>query len=278
MKSLYRILNFSRYTIYVIIVMAILVPLLSPIGIPIKIGREARNFYEIIGRTQPGEVLLLDVHFALAAAVECMPQVTAIASQAFDQGLKIILVSMNPEGEPFAMQALQELGKAGARYGEDVVYLGFVPGDELAIVSMLSDLHKTVPQDYKGTRLSDLPLTAKVKSGAEIAISVPVTSDASAPEYWTRQVKPYPSMKLLMASQASLWPKIQPYLATGQIKGALNGARGAAEYELLLNKKGAAVASMDATSVAYLTFIVLVIIGNIVHWIEPRAKEKEGIK
>lgn len=277
-ETLYRIVNMPRLVIYTIITVAILLPLLKPLGIPIAIGKEAKVFYELVDALKPGDVVWIDAHISLSASVECVPQMLAIAHHARSKGAQIILLAMSADGQPFANRLLNELTAAGAKYGEDIVYLGFVPGGEPGVAALMADLHKTVPNDYQSTPLSQLPLTARVKNGNDLAMVVPVTSDATAPDYWTRQIQPYKNTKLTMASQASLWPKVQPYLPTGQIKACLNGARGAAEYELLLNKKGQAVASMDATSVAYLTFLGFVVLGNVAHYLKPKEAVKGGGK
>jgi hypothetical protein len=276
MEGLHKIVNLSRPTIYIIITLAILAPLLRPIGIPIAVGKDAQNFYNLVNSLKAGDVMWLDSHISLSAAVECLPQMVAIAYHAQSRGVKIVMLAMSADGQPFAERVLQEILGRGAKYGEDIVYLGFVPGGEPGVASLMADLHKTVPNDYKGTPLASLPLTSRVKSAKDLAVVVPVTSDATAPDYWTRQIRPYPTVALTMASQASLWPKIQPYLPTGQIKAALNGARGAAEYELLIKRPGQAVGSMDATSVAYLTFVLFILLGNLAYHLKPKGKAAAG--
>jgi len=276
-----KIFRWNRLTIYAIITLAILFPLVRPIGIPIPIGESARTFYELVDNMKPGDIIWVDSAFSLSAAVECVPQLEAISQHALKKGAKVIMLAMSPDGQPFAERALAALIEQGAVYGEDIVYLGFVPGEEPAIAAMMSDLHRAVPRDYRGTPLTDIPITKNVRTGNDIAIVVPVTSNATAPDFWTRQIAPYPNTVLTMASQASLWPRIQPYLPTGQIAAALNGARGAAEYELMIGKPSIAVASMDATSIAYLTFVLFIIVGNLAHWLAPDKKvaaKKDGDK
>lgn len=273
---MHRLFNWSRPVIYLFVTVAMLIPLVKPLGIPVPVGKDARKYYDAVNALKPDDIVWMDSHLSLSAAVECYPQMVATAIHAYKRGAKIVFLAMNPDGQPFAEKAMNEVIAQGAKYGEDVIYLGFVPGGEPALAALLADVHKAVPNDYKVTPLASLPLGARIRSGKDIAVAVPVTSDASAPDYWTRQVKPYPNIALLMASQASLWPKIQPYTATGQIKAALNGARGAAEYELLINRKGQATASMDATSVAYLTFIFLILIGNLAFYTRPKASGGKG--
>lgn len=270
MQRLYKIVNLSRPVIYLAITIGILIPRIRPIGIPIAISDTTRSYYNFINGLKPGDILWLDSHFALPAAVECVPQMNATAYHAHSRGVKILLTAMSAEGKPFAENTLQALLQQGAKYGEDVVYLGFLAGEEATISSMLRDLHKTVPNDYLGKPLSAYPLTARIKSGSEIRAAASVTSSSDTPDIWTRQIKPFPNLAFLNLSNSTNWPKVQPYIATGQIKAGLNGSRGAAEYELLLNRKGQAVSSMDATSIAYLVFIGYIICGNLAHYLKPK--------
>jgi hypothetical protein len=205
--------------------------------------------------------------------VELMPGMTATANYAYNKGIKIVFTSPTPVGEEFSKQLTSELVNKGAKYGEDVVDLGYLPGGEPTVAAVLSDFHKSAPVDYKGTAVAELPLMTRVKSGADLAIVVVVTGDASAPDMYTRQMKPYPNCMLTFSSQGTLWPKIQTYLPTGQVKAAINSQRGAAEFELLTGLKGRAAASMDATSIAWLVFIGLIVFGNLAYFTAPK---KEG--
>lgn len=270
MKVLYRIMNLSKYTVYALVVAAILVPLIRPLGIPVKVTQDTINFYSELEKLQPNDVVLFDINFALAAASELVPQITAISHHLVERGAKCLVVSTHPEAYPFALTMVEEWKKLGSTYGEDMVYLGFVPGDELAVASILTDLHQTAPNDYEGVPLSSLPLAARLKSGADLTAVVSINTNASGPDYWTRQAKPFPNITLLLASQASLKANIQMYISTGQIKASLNGSRCTAEYELLLEKPGKALAMMDATSSVFGVFLLFVVFGNIVQYLRPR--------
>jgi hypothetical protein len=54
-----------------------------------------------------------------------------------------------------------------------------------------------------------------------------------------------------------------PYYNSGQIKGMLQGLRGAAELELIIGSPSDAVKSMDALSVGHLVIILFIVLGNI---------------
>lgn len=277
MERLYKFFNLGRPAIYIAVTLLILAPLVKPLGLPVPIGQSTRDYKAAIDTLQPGDVMWINSGLSVEMGVELMPGMTATANYAYNKGVKIVFNSPVPAGTEFAKQLVNELTAKGAKYGEDVVDLGYLPGGEPTIAALLSDFHKSAPVDFEGTPTAEIPLMSRVKSGSDLAIVVVVTGDASAPDMYTRQMKPYPNCMLTFSSQGTLWPKIQTYLPTGQVKAAINSQRGAAEFELLTGLKGRAAAAMDATSIAWLTFVGFIIFGNVAHFLAPKVKTgKEG--
>ncbi len=274
---MYKFFNLSRPVIYIAVTVLILAPLVKPLGLPVPIGQSTRDYKAAIDSLASGDVMWIISGLTVEMGVELTPGMTATANYARNKGINLILSSPVPAGVEFAKQLVSQLKASGAVYGENVVDLGYLPGDEPTIAALLGDFHKAAPADFEGTPVADLPLMSTVKSGSDVDIMVVVTGDASAPDMYTRQVKAYPNCMLTFSSQGTLWPKIQTYLPTGQVKAAINSQRGAAEFELLTGLKGRAAAAMDATSIAWLTFVGLIIFGNVAHFLEPNAKTgKEG--
>jgi len=72
-------------------------------------------------------------------------------------------------------------------------------------------------------------------------------------------------------------PTMLPYVnEQQQLVGLLGGLKGAAEYELLINKPGFATKGMDAQSVAHLIIILFILIGNIGYF--ATRKQKDNLK
>lgn len=276
MKSLYNVLNLSKYTIYALVILAMLIPLVRPIGIPVKITKDTEKFYAAMEEFQAGDVVLWDIHFQLSSANELIPQITAMAYHLVQRGAKCIIVSMHPEAYPFALDAVEEFKAHGKVYGTDMVYLGYLPGEEVAVASLLSDLHQTVPNDYQGTPIASLPLTANVKTGHDLTAVVSINT--SGPGSWTRQLPSFKNIDLLYASIANTKATIQTYLDTGQIKASLDGSRCTAEYEVLLERPGKALGLQDASSCTFLVFLVFLVFGNIVQHMKPSVSRKGDAK
>ena len=71
-------------------------------------------------------------------------------------------------------------------------------------------------------------------------------------------------------------PGLYPLLRSGQINGLIGGLRGAAEYEILIDQKGKAIAGMDAQSATHLAIIVLVIICNMFYFSLRKQAKQQG--
>ena len=67
-----------------------------------------------------------------------------------------------------------------------------------------------------------------------------------------------------------------PYLNAGQLEGLLGGMRGAAEYEVLIDRPDQGLRGMDSQSVIHLIIIVLIAVGNAAYFISKRGKTPSG--
>ena len=83
------------------------------------------------------------------------------------------------------------------------------------------------------------------------------------PEDYVRQVYGTYKTRIIAGVPAVAITQVAPYVQAGQIEGILGGLPGAAECEILVQKRGQAVAAMDAQSLAHLLIIVLIAFRNI---------------
>ncbi|MEQ1656890.1 MAG: hypothetical protein ABL960_14450, partial [Nitrospira sp.] len=78
-----RMLNIDRRIIFVVIGLCTLLPLLYPVGLPIKISQEVRGVYDHIESLPERSVVLLSLDFDPASKPELYPQAVAILRHAF---------------------------------------------------------------------------------------------------------------------------------------------------------------------------------------------------
>jgi hypothetical protein len=70
-------------------------------------------------------------------------------------------------------------------------------------------------------------------------------------------------VKIVSGASGVTVPYLLPYISSGQLSGLLGGLRGAAEYEMLSDRKGTAVAGMDAQSLSHGVILSFIIAGNV---------------
>ena len=81
-----------------------LLPLLFPVGLPIKISSEVRGVYDYIESLPEGSVFLLSLDFDPASKPELYPQAVAILRHAFKKNLRVVAMTLWVSGTGLADQ------------------------------------------------------------------------------------------------------------------------------------------------------------------------------
>ncbi len=272
-----RMLKIDRRIIFLMIGLCTLLPLLYPVGLPIKISSEVRGVYEHIESLPEHSVFLLSIDFDPASKPELYPQAIALLRHAFRKNLRVVTMTLWVSGTGMADQLVtyvaQEMGK---EYGKDYAFLGWSPGGQAVIINMGQDLYSAFPSDYSGKPTKDLPVLEGVRSLRDITYMVSLGAGRPGVEEWYVFGKDKYKFELGGGCTGVMAPGLYPLLRSGQINGLIGGLRGAAEYESLIGQKGKAVAGMDAQSATHIAIIVLVIICNVFYLSLRRAARTQG--
>lgn len=268
-----RMLRIDRRIIFLVIGLCTLLPLLFPVGLPIKISSEVRGVYDYIDNLPEGSVFLLSLDFDPASKPELYPQAIAILRHAFRKNLRVVAMTLWVSGTGLADQIISQTAKeAGKESGKDYVFLGWSPGGSAVILNMGQDLYNTFPADYGGKATKGLPVLAGVQNLRDVAYAVTLAAGNPGVEAWYVFGKDKYKFELGGGCTGVMAPGLYPLLRSGQINGLIGGLRGAAEYETLIGQKGRAVAGMDAQSATHLAIIVLVAICNVFYFSLRRQK------
>jgi len=265
-------LNLDRRTIFILIAIAVVLPLIFKLGLPNKVTPEVKNFFEKIESIEDSSVVLISFDFEASSFPEIQPLANSILQHLFAKNLKVIGISLLAEGTALGEKVLMENAlEYNKRYGKDFVFLGFRPQITATILGLGEDFYKVFPEDYYGNSTLSLELTRNIKDYKDITLLVSV-ADGDLPLYWVNFAVARYEKDLAVLSTAVMATSFYPFLNSGQIKGLVSGLKGAAEYEILLGKPGMGAKGMDAQSMAHLLIILLVILGNIGYWMERRKK------
>ena len=272
-----RILSLDRRFIFILIGLVILIPLLYPIGLPVRVSAEVQRVYDYIERLPEGARMVISLDYDPASKPELQPMTVAILRHAFRRKLRLIGLTLWPTGTSMAESELTRIGQEfGKVYGRDYVFLGYAPGEANAILSMGQDLYAAFPTDYYGTPTPTIPVLNAIRSLQDVAYVFSLSAGFPGLDTWYVYGKEKYGFELGGGSVAVSVPKFYPLLNTGQIQGLLGGLRGAAEYETLLNMPGKARAGMDAQSATHFLIIGLIVVCNGLYFLSGRAGRGSG--
>lgn len=265
--------NIDHRVIYVVLILALVVPLLSPIGIPLSVNATTKEVFETIEGLNPAtDIVLLSFDYSPGGSPDVHPQAVVIAEHLHRRGLKWVAVSFWDAGPMYAEQIMQEYEKKGAVYGRDFINLGFLSGGETAIKNFGDNPKTAFTKDFRGNNVADLPLMAGIDDIKDFAYTFDFVSGNPGFQEWVRQVQGPHGIKYGVGIVTVSVPQVMPFIQAGQVKGMLQGLRGAAEYEVLLGAPGAGAAKMDAQSMGHMVIILFIILGNIAFFLDKKKK------
>ena len=272
-----RMLKIDRRIIFLVIGLCTLLPLLYPVGLPIKISSEVRGVYDHIESLPEQSVFLLSIDFDPASKPELYPQAIALLRHAFRKNLRVITMTLWVSGTGMADQIVTQVAKEMSKeYGTDYAFLGWSPGGQAVIINMGQDLYSAFPSDYGGRPTKELAVLNGVRNLKDVGYMVDLGAGRPGVEEWYVFGKDKYKFELGGGCTGVMAPGLYPLLRSGQINGLIGGLRGAAEYESLIDQKGQAVAGMDAQSATHIAIIVLVIICNVFYLSLRRAAGAQG--
>lgn len=269
--------GFDRRYIYILLFIFVSIPLLYPLKLPLPISTHTRGVYDTTAALPAGSIVIASFDFGPATIPENRPQVAAHLFHCKQLGLKVVALAFWASGGPLGHDVLTDVYgenfEESAEYGTSVVYLGYVPGNEVGMQTFGDSTWDAKGTDHYGTPIGDLTLMQEVRSAADFDLWAEWTSGTPGEQQVIQFVQGRhggPSaVPLVVGSTAVSVPGMMPFYAAGQIVGILNGLAGAGEYESLLNaaydypyEQGP---GLDAQSVAHVLVILFVVIGNIVY-------------
>jgi hypothetical protein len=266
-----RLLSLDRRLIFLLIAVVTLLPLLYPLGLPIRVSPEVQKVHDYLEQLPPGAAFLLSLDFDPASKPELYPMAVALLHHAFRKELKVIGLTLWITGtgmaESLFTQIAQEHGKTS---GTDYVFLGFAPGGPNVIISMGQSLTAAFPADYYGTGTVDLPILRGVRTLRDVQYAISLSAGRPGVEEWYIYGKEKYGFELGGGCTAVSAPGLYPLIDTGQLNGLLGGLRGAAEYETMIGLSGKATAGMDAQSATHFLIIFLIVVCNLLYFVLGR--------
>ena len=271
-----KIGSIDRRWIFLIIAAVVIVPLIFPVGLPIRPTDTTKNVYDSIEKLPSGSKVLLSVEYSPSTRPENHPMTISILRHLFKNNHKVFITCLWPDGQFMAQDAINQVAKQefNKTYGVDYVFLGFRPGNEAVVKGIVSNLRKLYTVDVYQKKIDEIPLMNGINNFKDFDFLFSSSAGFPGTIEWVQYASDPTGIPMASGVTSIQVNEVMPYVQAGQMVGVLAGMPGAAEYEALIDQKGSATSGMDAQSVAHLVIVLFIILGNLSFFIERNRSKK----
>jgi len=272
-KIFSKLQEIDRRYIYLFIAIAVVLPLIFPLRLPLGVTQEAKNLFDKVDGLKEGSVVILTFDYYPSTLPETEPMSYAALRHMFKKNLKVITLTTIPLGSLSVMEnVVNNVSREYKKeYGVDYVNLGYKYGYQAVMLGMGRKIEDIFPYDNYDHLLDSLPLMQRVKNYEDVDF-IFVVSDNATVEYWVSLVNAQFGIPLGAGVTAVMAPRCYSFLQTKQLVGMLGGMKGAAEYEKLSSNYGRATVGMGPQSIIHFLIIFFLIAGNIGYFASKKGK------
>lgn len=288
-----RLQRFDRRWLFLAMGLAIVVPLLLPIGLPIQPGAMPRAAYDAVEALPAGATVFVSMDLDPASTPELEPFFRAVMLQLKRKGVKIVFGSLWYASPPLVSRWIGEAlerpiapaGTAGYAGPPDRAYvknvdfvnLGFREGKQAVIQNLGADVRKTFDgAAADGTPLDQVPVMAGKKQLKDFDLMILISAGAPGAKEYVQYVQSTYDLRMIAACTAVSTTDLSPYMQSGQLLGLVGGLAASAEYEVLVGKPGTATQGADVLNVGHLTVILAILFGNVIYFLGRRRRRSAG--
>ena len=270
-----KIGDVDRRVIFVLIGLAVLIPLLTPVSLPIRETPTTVKFYEGIEEIPKGSKVLVSFDYGPSTRPEIHPMNVAVLRHMLRNDHKVYISCLWPDGIYMALDALEDISdEFSLKEYEDYVLLGYRPGAEAVIKGLASDLRKVYTVDANGKFIDDIEMMDNVKNLNDFAYIYSGSAGYPGTFEWVKYGGDPTGVRMSSGTTSVQVNEVIPYVRSGQLIGLLAGMPGAAEYEKLVESPGIAIKGMAAQSFAHIVIVVFIIFGNIAFFLKQKKERK----
>lgn len=277
--------NLDRRLIFLIMGLAVAIPVLLRFQPPSEVTMMDQNVFNAVEDLPDGSRVLLSFDFDPGSQGELLPMAMSFTRHLAEKKHKIYFMCLWPLGEPFiedAMKLLQE-EYPDLKYGTDYMSFGYKPGGEAVIKNIVVDWKNLFITDSRKQDLDEVPLTAKIKSAKSMDLLISISAGDPGTKQWIQYAATPADLPMVSGCTGVQAPLFYPYIPD-PLSGLLAAIKGAAGYEMLMAEvypqlntpefikarfsSTAAQQRMGPQFVAHLLMVVLILLGNIIFFID----------
>ena len=233
-----RMQSLDRRWIYIVVALAIIIPLMIPYNSDNVTSPSTENLYQMIDSFADREdraILLSFMHDA-STMPELYPMEIAIIRHCFERNIKVFALTFLTSGAPIIDYAFNSVKEEypDIKSGVDYCNFGYKPQAMAVVLGMGDNIANTINTDAEGRKLESLPIMKGITNYNEMNLVVEF-SGSTPGTYWIFYARPKFGVNVALGVTAVMAADQYPYLQSGQLIGMLTGLKGAAEYEKLVD-------------------------------------------
>jgi hypothetical protein len=272
-----RMLSLDRRWIFLLVGLAVTVPLFLHIEQQVQVTPESRGIVSALNALPPGARVLMACDYDPGSAAEVQPMAVAFLKHALSRRLRVVIMGLWPQGPMQADLALRDaladpaVAALQPRYGVDYINLGFQSGNEIVIQRMGSNIPAVFPRDSRGRPIEEFPIMENVRSFDAFSFVFNFSAGYPGTVEWVQFAGDRFHATIGSGTTAVSAPLYYTYFPM-QVSGVLGGMKGAAEYETLTGFRGKGTAFMLSQSFAHIVVILFILLGNVTYFLGRRRK------
>jgi len=301
-KVFEKLLSIDRRIIFLVIFLALTIPIFLGIKINIPVTREVEIFYDAISSLSPGSKILVACDFDPGSEPELQPMTESGFRYFIQNKLKFVIIGLWPQGpmqankalvaineakDPFIVQNgdtlyfgtdLIVVGADTARYGVDFINLGFQAGNELVIQRMGSSIKAAFASDLRfGKPIEDFDIMRGLNKLSDFDFIYNLSAGYPGTVEWVQFAVDRFHVPCGAGNTAVQAPQVYPYLDSGQLSGLMGGMKGAAELEKVVKHKAKATMFMVSQTAAHIFVVLFIVIGNVAYFATRGKSGRKGL-
>lgn len=262
-----------RPLLYVLILLAVLVPFIVPMDAIVPITNVAtESLFDSVNALSSNAPVVVSFDYDPGTAGEMDLLAKAIVRHLAQRGVKIIAVStldMGPQVAQHVMDAVaQENGKI--KYGVDYVIV-YLPGQAALKQAATGNF---LPANFNDPVIDSFLTSINFKTLRNAALIIELAGRDDVLKNWMEQVQPSVGVKMAAAVSAAVEPKARVYRGSNQLVALSSGLLGAAQYEALTRQSGQALIAVNAQSIVQIVLIFIIVLGNIMQLVSRARGQK----
>lgn len=277
-------MNYKRHITYILIILALSLPLAYNFTIEPARLKSAEKAFEVVETTpvMEGQLAVLAFDFSPSTKAENEAQANALVEHLFRRRIPVIVFSFTVLAEGFLKSVPQEVAAMLMKeqpnqkweYGKDWINIGYKPGAGLFLqgLGQTDNLSEFFGKDILGVSVNSYPRFSKAKTLKDILFISEMSGSLAIDSFIQFLRRDGYAPKIIYGPTSILIPQSYIYLDSGQISGLLEGISGAAWYAKLIQEKyqshseSKVLVLNSSLGIAQLVILTLILVGNIIEW------------